>query len=202
MKLNIFRIVMLPAAVAAAIAFAGCSADDSMSGMAHNSASPTASSSATAVGEFNEADVMFVQMMIPHHEQAVDMSDMVLSKSGLNPEVEALAKQIKAAQQPEIDMMNAWLETWGRIPMPEGSHHSTSDGMMSEEQMQELDEANSADGQRLFLEGMIRHHQGAIKMAQAEIASGKNPDAIMLAKNIAESQQAEVDTMTELLNKI
>lgn len=68
--------------------------------------------------------------------------------------------------------------------------------------MQELDEANSVEGQRLFLEGMISHHQGAIKMAQAEIASGKNPDAITLAKNIAESQQAEVDTMTELLNRI
>jgi uncharacterized protein (DUF305 family) len=173
-----------------------------MSGMGHNAASPAATSSATPVGEFNEADVMFVQMMIPHHEQAVDMSDMVLSKSGINPEVEALAKQIKAAQQPEIDMMNAWLETWGRVQMPEGAHHSSSDGMMTEQQMQELDEANSAEGQRLFLEGMIRHHQGAIKMAQAEITSGKNPEAITLANNIAESQQAEVDTMTELLNKI
>jgi hypothetical protein len=98
--------------------------------------------------------------------------------------------------------MNAWLETWGRVQMPEGSHHSSSDGMMTEEQMQELDEANSAEGQRLFLEGMIRHHQGAIKMAQAEIPSGKNPEAITLAKNIAESQQVEADTMTELLNKI
>ena len=202
MTLNIFRIALLPAAVAAAVAFAGCSADDGTSGMGQNAASPAASSSATPVGEFNEADVMFVQMMIPHHEQAVDMSDMVLSKSGINPEVEALAQQIKAAQQPEIDMMNAWLETWGRIPMPEGAHHSSSDGMMSEQQMQELDEANSAEGQRLFLEGMIRHHQGAIKMAQAEIASGKNPEAITLANNIAESQQAEVDTMTELVNKI
>jgi uncharacterized protein (DUF305 family) len=171
MKLNIFRIALLLAAVAGAIAFAGCSADDGMSGMGHNSASPAASSSATPVGEFNEADVMFVQMMIPHHEQAVDM-------------------------------MNAWLETWGRVQMPEGAHHSSSDGMMTEQQMQELDEANSAEGQRLFLEGMIRHHQGAIKMAQAEITSGKNPEAITLAKNIAESQQAEVDTMTELLNKI
>jgi uncharacterized protein (DUF305 family) len=202
MKLNIFRTALLPAAVAAAIAFAGCSGDNGMSGMGHNSASPTAPSSAASVGEFNEADVMFAQMMIPHHEQAVDMSDMVLGKSGINPEVEALANQIKAAQQPEIDMMNAWLETWGRVPMPEGSHHSSSDGMMTEEQMQELDEANGADGQRLFLEGMIRHHQGAIKMAQAEITSGKNPDAIALAKNITESQQAEVETMTELLNKI
>ena len=202
MKLNNFRTALLPAAVAAAIAFAGCSTDDSMSGMGHSSSSPAASSSAAPVGQFNEADVIFAQMMIPHHEQAVDMSDMVLSKSGINHEVQALAKQIKAAQQPEIDMMNAWLEAWGRIQMPEGSHHSTSDGMMTEEQMQQLDEANGVDGQRLFLEGMIRHHQGAIKMAQAEIASGKNPDAITLAKNIAESQQAEVDTMTELLIKI
>jgi len=202
MRLNIFRIALLLAAMAAAIAFAGCSADDGMSGLGHNSASPAASSSATPGGGFNEADVMFVQMMIPHHEQAVDMSDMALSKSGINPEVEALAKQIKAAQQPEIDMMNAWLETWGRVPMPESAHHSSSDGTMTEEQMQELDEANSAEGQRLFLEGMIRHHQGAIKMAQADIAAGKKPEAITLAKNIAESQQAEVDTMTELLNKI
>jgi len=99
-------------------------------------------------------------------------------------------------------MMNAWLETWGRVQMPEGAHHSSSDGMMTEQQMQKLDEANSAEGQRLFLEGMIRHHQGAIKMAQAEITSGKNPEAITLANNIAKSQQAEVDTMTELLNKI
>ena len=202
MKLNIFRIALLPAAVVAAIGFAGCSTDDGMSGMGHNSASPTGSSSATSVGEFNEADVMFVQMMIPHHEQAVDMSDMVLSKSNINAEVEALAKQIKAAQQPEIDLMNTWLDAWGRMKMPETSHHSSADGTMTEEQMRELDEATGAEAQRLFLEGMIRHHQGAIKMAQAEIASGKNPEAITLAKNIAESQQAEVDTMTELLNKI
>ena len=78
MELNIFRIALLLAAMAAAIAFAGCSAD-CMSGMGHNSATPAASSSATPGGGFNEADVMFVQMMIPHHEQAVDMSDMVLS---------------------------------------------------------------------------------------------------------------------------
>jgi uncharacterized protein (DUF305 family) len=116
MKLNIFRTALPPAAVAAAIAFAGCSPEDSMSGMGHSPSGPAASSSATTVGELNEVDVMFAQTMIPHHEQAVDMSDMVLSKSNINPEVTALAKQIKAAQQPEIDMMNAWLETWGRIP--------------------------------------------------------------------------------------
>jgi uncharacterized protein (DUF305 family) len=68
--------------------------------------------------------------------------------------------------------------------------------------MQELDEANGPDGQRLYLEGMIRHHQGAIPTAQTEINSGKHPDAITLAKDIADSQQKEVDAMRELLNKI
>ena len=68
--------------------------------------------------------------------------------------------------------------------------------------MQELDEASGADRQRLLLERMMRHHQGAINMAQAEIASARDPDAVTLAKNIAESQQAEVGIMTELLNKI
>jgi uncharacterized protein (DUF305 family) len=116
MKLNIFRTALLPAAVAAATAFSGCSADDSMSGMGHGSSSPTASSSATTVGEFDEVDVMFAQMMIPHHEQAVDMSDMVLNKSNINPEVTALAKQIKAAQQPEIDMMKRLARNMGSHP--------------------------------------------------------------------------------------
>jgi uncharacterized protein (DUF305 family) len=92
--------------------------------MGSGSSPPGASSSASAAGQFNDAVVMFAQMMIPHHEQAVDMSNMVLSKSGVSPEVTAPAKQMKAAQQPEIDMLNVWLETWGRTQMPEGSHQA------------------------------------------------------------------------------
>ena len=199
MKLNTLRTALLLAALTAAIALAGCSSDNNMSGMGHSPSPPDASSSVS--GQFNDADVIFAQMMIPHHEQAVDMSDMVLSQRGISPEVTALGEQIKAAQQPEIDMMNEWLEAWGRKDMGEGEHHTSADGMMTEDQMQELDEASGPDSERLFLEGMIRHHQGAIKMAETEIASGKNPDAITLAKNIAESQQKEVDTMTELLNR-
>jgi len=201
MKLNTLRSALLSAALIATIALAGCSSGNNTSDMHPGSARPGASSGASNAGQFNDADVMFVQMMIPHHEQAIDMSDMVLSEKGISAEVTALAKQIKAAQQPEIDLMNTWLESWGRMAMPETSHHSSADGTMTEEQMRELDEATGAEAQRLFLEGMIRHHQGAIKMAQAELASGENPDAIALAKNIAESQQKEVDTMTELLNK-
>jgi uncharacterized protein (DUF305 family) len=200
MSLNSVRTALLPVALAAAMVLTGCSPDNETTGVAQDPSQPGASSSSGAA-EHNDADVMFVQMMVPHHEQAVDMSDMVLSKSGISPEVTALAKQIKAAQQPEIDTMNTWLEAWGRIEMPEGTHHSSADGTMTEEQMQQLDEASGPDGQRLFLEGMIRHHEGAIKMAQTEVTSGRNPDAITLAKTIAESQQKEIDTMTELLNR-
>ena len=167
--------------------------------MGHSSSPPGASSSAVR-GQHNDADVIFVQMMIPHHEQAVDMSDMLLSKSGVSPEVEALAKQIKAAQQPEIDMMNTWLEAWGRIQMSEGPHHSSADGIMTEEKMQELDEANGPDGPATLPRRNDQAPSGRDQNAQTEITSGKNPDAITLAKDIAESQQKEVDAMTELLN--
>ena|SRR5215211_911734 len=202
MKLKTLRTALVPTALAAAITLVGCSTEGSGSGRGDSSSPPGASSSAIAADQHNEADVIFVQTMIPDHEQAVDMTDMLLGKSGVSPEVEALAKQIKAAQQPEIDMMNTWLAAWGRIQMSEGPHHSGEGGIMTEEKMQGLDEASGPDGQRLYLEGMIRHHQGAITTAQTEIASGKNPDAITLAKDIADSQQKEVDAMRELLNNL
>jgi uncharacterized protein (DUF305 family) len=145
----------------------------------------------------------FAQMMIPHHEQAIEMSDMVLAKSGVDPDVTALARQIKSAQQPEIDTMKAWLNAWGHPPMSDrGMQHDSGGGMMTDEEMQQLEQANGTDGQRLFLEGMVRHHEGAIRMAQTEIDAGKNPETINLAKNIATSQQKEIDTMRELLTKL
>jgi uncharacterized protein (DUF305 family) len=202
MKLKTLCTALAPTALAAAITLVGCSTDNGGSRRGDSSSSPGPSSSAVTASQHNDADVIFVQTMIPHHEQAVDMTDMLLGKNGVSPEVEALAKQIKAAKRPEIDMMNTWLEAWGRIQMSEGPHHSGEGGIMTEEKMQGLDEANGPDGQRLYLEGMIRHHKGAITTAQTEINSGKHPDAITLAKDIAESQQKEVDAMGELLNKI
>jgi uncharacterized protein (DUF305 family) len=202
MKLRAFRIAVVSTALAAVIALTGCSSDRDASGT-DGSSLPPVSPSSVGADLFDDVDVIFVQMMVPHHQQAVDMSDIVLSKRGVSPDVRALAKHIKAAQQPEIEMMNAWLEKWGRIEMAEeSSHHDGTDGMMTEEQMQALDEVRGPDGERLFLEGMIRHHQGAIHNAEEEIASGKNADTVTLAKDIAGKQQAEVAAMTELLNKI
>jgi uncharacterized protein (DUF305 family) len=199
MKLNTLR-TALSAALIATFALAGCSSGNNTSGMDHGSATPGASSSASNAGQFNDADVLFVQMMIPHHQQAVDMSDMIVAKSGVDPDVTALAKQIKAAQQPEVHTMETWLNAWGPKPMPEGApHHLLSEGMLDEEQMQALDEATGREGQRRFVGSMIRHHQGAIHLAEEEIAAGKHPEATALARHIAASQQREIDTMNRLL---
>ena len=191
----------LISAAAAIVVLAGCANDSSTSGipMEHGSANASAGPSASA---FNDTDIMFVQVMLPHHDQAVSMSDLLLAKRGVNPEVAALARKIKDTQQAEIDTMNGWFDAMGRPRVEEGTHHGGLDGMLDEHEMQQLDQANSGDGQRLFLEAMIKHHTGAIKMANLETAAGQHPGAVDLAKNIATTQQQEIDVMTDLLTRI
>jgi uncharacterized protein (DUF305 family) len=201
------------AAIAAAIALAGCSAGteagspaaSSMPGMNHGgSAMPSGSASATspaASADFNDADTMFAQMMIPHHTQAVTMSETILKKEGIPTAVTDLATKIKAAQGPEIEKMTGWLESWGQpTEAPTGAHsgHSMS-GMMGEEDMAKLEAAQGAEAAKLFLTQMIAHHQGAIMMAKGEETGGQNADAVALAKTIAAAQQKEIQEMKDLL---
>ncbi len=143
-------------------------------------------------------------MMIPHHEQAIEMSDVILAKDGVDPEVTDLANQIKDAQGPEIEQLTTWLEEWGS-PMEESGAWTTRrwatsmDGMMSEEDMQALDAAQGAEAGQLFLEQMIVHHEGAVEMAQTQVDEGENADAVAMAQEIVETQQAEISTMEDLL---
>jgi uncharacterized protein (DUF305 family) len=183
---------------AVSVALAGCTNETTPSGMPmeNSSASVSAGPGASA---FNATDTTFVQMMLPHHDQAVSMSELLLDKRGVHPEVAALARQIRDGQHAEIETMNGWFEAMGRPQVEEGPHHGGLDGMLSEDEMQQLDQADARDGQRLFLEGMIKHHTGAIEMAQQEISGGQHQGVLGLAKQIAESQQQEIDTMTELL---
>lgn len=201
-------------AVAAALAvtgLTGCSSNDpsTMPGMDHGSSgSPSAAgspatSSTPAAGQHNDADVMFAQGMIPHHQQAVAMSDMILAKDGIDAKVTDLATQIKAAQAPEIAQMSGWLAGWGENPSPSmGMDHDMGGGMMSQADMDALDQATGEDAARMFLTGMIAHHKGAITMAQNEVANGQNPEAIALAQKIITDQQAEITTMNQLLQQL
>lgn len=203
--------------LAATLGLAGCGNTDTdaggMPGMdpssSTSSAAPSSGSSSSVSADFNPADVMFVQMMVPHHEQAVAMSDTLLAKSGVNPEVTALAEEIKAAQQPEIETMNGFLVAWGQDMgdgMGDGGmggmDHGKDDGMATDAELQEFEQADGATGQRLYLEMMTAHHTGAITMAQTEIDNGKSPEAIQLARDIVTAQQQEITVMKDLLTKI
>ncbi|TFD91351.1 DUF305 domain-containing protein [Cryobacterium serini] len=166
---------------------------------AADSASPTASQSTVA---FNSADVTFAQMMIPHHEQAVQMSDDLLAKDGLDQSVIDLATEIKAAQEPEITQLKDWLTAWGEDENSMsgmGGMGGGSDGMMSDDDMMALQDAAGAEASILFLEQMTAHHEGAVAMAQLEIDDGENADAQAMAANIVKTQTAEIAVMTELL---
>lgn len=170
-----------------------------------SAASGTSSSSGpSAQGPHNEADVAFAAGMVPHHAQAVQMSDLLLEKDGVDPRVLQLARQIKAAQAPEIEQMQGWLAGWGEVA-PDPAHaemdhsgHGAS-GMMSEDDLAALAEASGDEASRLFLEQMTVHHQGAIAMARTELAAGSNPDARRLAEDIIAAQEAEIARMAELL---
>ncbi|MGK2855098.1 MAG: DUF305 domain-containing protein [Microbacteriaceae bacterium] len=180
----------------ALLALAGCASTTSSGGM-DNMPGMGSSASASPAADVNMADMQFTMMMIPHHEQAVEMADMILAKDGIDERVLTLAEQIKAAQGPEIELMESWLDEWG-TPMGDmdGMDHG---GMMSDTDMQALEEATGAEASRLFLEQMIVHHQGAIEMAQDEVDNGQNPNVITLAENILTSQTTEIATMEDIL---
>lgn len=191
--------------LATAITLAACSSDTSsgtsgMDGMSGNSSSATAapSSSAEARQEFNDQDVTFATMMKPHHEQAVEMADTILGKDGISADVTDLATQIKDAQGPEITQLQEWITAWGGDDSMSGMDHSM-DGMMSDEDMSALEDATGVDAEKLFLEQMMQHHEGAVEMAKTEINAGQNPDAIELANTIVETQTEEIATMQDLL---
>jgi uncharacterized protein (DUF305 family) len=223
------RTVLIGAgALAALVVAAGCSnSGDSSSEhpsghMTSTSAAAAATTTASAAEAHNDADVMFAQHMIPHHQQAVEMSDMLLGKQGIDPRVTQLANQIKAAQGPEIEQMRGWLKQWGNPPMPSmpsGSMPmpsgdmimpghgdmpgmSSGQGMMSEQDMTALQNAQGVEASKLFLTQMIRHHEGAIAMAQTEIKDGQYPPAVAMARSIVTSQQQEIDTMKGFLTTL
>lgn len=197
-RARLTALVLLVLTLGVGLAACGGSHDgDHMDGAAMNEAMGSGSTT------MMDADAMFAQMMIPHHEQAVEMADIALEPArGASPQVIALAEQIKAAQDPEIAQMRAWLDEWG-VPemgaMGDHAGHGGMEGMLSAEQLQAMRDAQGADFDRLFLEGMVAHHEGAIAMAEDVKANGDDPRVQELADAIIAGQQAEIDEMRGLL---
>ena len=143
------------------------------------------------------SDAMFLQMMIPHHEQAVVMSDLALSTSK-DAEVLKLAKQIKDAQAPEIIKMQGWLADAGLSQDPGHSMGDGMGGMLSDSDLSALKGSTGKAFDKLFLAGMIAHHEGAINMVMM-IENSSNTDISNLGQEIVKSQTAEVELMKKIL---
>ena len=147
-----------------------------------------------ANSEYSAADIAFAEMMIPHHEQAIEMSEIALLNT-TNPEVLQLAQEIKDAQSPEIELMMNWDGV--KVSMHAGH---MMDGLLSESELSELREAKGKEFDLLFLKGIIKHHEGAIAMAR-EVAASTNKDVADLSASIIAAQQLEIAKMNELLLK-
>jgi uncharacterized protein (DUF305 family) len=183
------KILVIVAIIGSAISLSACS----------TTANPgTTGSSSTASAVFNKADVSFATDMSAHHQQAVEMSQMLLDKSAIDPRVVTLAQAIKAAQGPEIKQMKSWLSDWGQ-KSDSMSGMDMSGTLMSDADMNALKSSTGLAASKLFLTQMTVHHKSALVMAKTEVDSGKNAEAVTLAKNIISTQTTEITQMSDIL---
>ncbi len=197
------RALVVASGLALSATLAACGGNTSgMSGMSSSSAPAAATSSSAAADPASaQGDIEFAQGMIPHHEQAVEMADLAL-KNGSSAQVKDLATQIKAAQDPEIATMRGWLKTWGADEGMAGMDHSGMDSMpgtMTDDDMKKLGAATGTEFDRMWLQLMIAHHQGALTMANQVLATTADPKVKTLAEGIVNGQTKEIDTMKGLL---
>ena len=200
------RHLTVSALLASTLVLAACGSGDDTAAPGAGAGGSTSSTAPANSNQSNDADISFLAGMQPHHEQAVEMSDLVL-KANPPAEVAAIAKQIKGAQDPEIKQMDTMLAALGQ-PAGGASHgggHSGSmgpaghGGMMSDADMSALMGATGTDAARQYLEGMIEHHKGAIEASKSELQDGVYGPARDLATSIAQQQAGEITTMQALL---
>jgi uncharacterized protein (DUF305 family) len=158
----------------------------------------TSTPNPTVAQPFDANDIMFAQMMIPHHSQAVDLAALAETNT-TNPVILDLAGRIGGAQHTEIHTMEAWLVSAGSFADEHGSHGMSMSGMVSAADMDALEKASGAEFDRLFLTHMIQHHEGALDMANDVLATTANDDVAALATAIVAAQTAEIDEMYALL---
>lgn len=155
---------------------------------------PSGSGDKNSGVSLTSAEIDFLTMMIPHHEQAIEMSELALTRSE-DDEVIRLAEQIKSAQGPEISQMRSLLAEFG-IEEDSSSHMAHMHGMLDEDEMAALEKAKGIDFDRLFLSGMIKHHEGAIDMVALV---GDSMRLSTLGEAIFTAQNEEIAKMQEML---
>lgn len=214
------KAALAAAAAATALLVAGCAGSsaashdghDDRAGAAHSAPASTTSASPSTSAAHSDVDAAFARDMVVHHEGALDMAELAVERAS-TPEVRALAERVRAAQQPEIDLMQGWLAAWGEDPAggeqesqhgdQHGGHGTDPSSMgMSEQDAAALEAATGTAFDRLFLQQMTVHHEGAVEMAREEQVSGSDPQARALAQRIEADQTAEVAEMAALLAQL
>lgn len=155
--------------------------------------------------QHTDADVKFMQGMIGHHAQAIEMTALLHSRTE-REDLKMLARRIDASQADEIKMMQRWLEVRGQpLPDPHAHHmHGATlmPGMLTAEEMSGLAAAKGAEFDRLFLQGMIKHHGGALTMVQELFSTpgaGQESDIFAFASDVDADQRMEIDRMLGML---
>ena len=178
--------------VGALIYVVGVRTTDEMSGMHQHMQS-------ISNGKYSGADIMFLQMMIPHHQQAIDMSNLAMQVSK-NEELLALAKVIAKDQAAEIVQMKSWLKDAGASVDP-GHSMSGMGGMLTSDEYAALEKASGVDFDKLWLTGMTKHHDGAIHMTTM-ISDDQNAEIKFFGEAIVKAQTAQIDQMKLMLEKL
>lgn len=154
---------------------------------------------------YTKADVEFMQGMIAHHAQAIVMSKMA-EAHGANPQVLKLSMKIDQSQMPEITIMQDWLRRHNQVaPDTSSWHHMQMTGMLTPDQMKELDAAKGVAFDRAYLTMMIMHHAGALKMVNDLFATplaGQEVDVSVFANDVMTSQTGEIGIMRRLLTQL
>lgn len=197
------RIAVAGAVAAGALLLSACggAGDNPANGTASAAAAADAGKS-TSAGAFNEADVSFAQMMIPHHEQALEMAELADGRAS-DAQIKSIAAKIAKAQDPEITTMKGWLQSWGKPEaMGDMPGMDMGQGMMSDAAMKELKAMKGTAFDKAFAQMMIEHHSGAITTAEDEQKNGTNADAVKMAKDIVTGQSAEVKQLRSTLDRL
>ena len=160
---------------------------------------PTLRASFTSAEDYNDTDVHFLGMMVPHHQQAIEMSDVLLASDVEDPQVRDLAQRIKDGQEAENEQMRAWADEWGiQEDMKLHSHH-VANGMFMPEDLEAFSKLKGEELRVTFLEWMHHHHKDVIAMTQGEVDNGSYGPLREMGKEMIEVQTAEMGEMEEIL---
>ncbi|WP_410660259.1 DUF305 domain-containing protein [Amycolatopsis sp. lyj-112] len=196
-----FRLIL----VAGLVALAGCGTGDGSPSTAGAPLSPVPQSAtgAPASAEYNDADVMFLQMMAAHNDQGVEIVKLVHAKQAQQQPLKDLAAAIEATQQSETSDLRNRLKAWGKPETgsvdPHAHHHHGGDGLTDKGLLEALSKKDGPEFTLDFVDILVAHQHNGVALARTELKDGKNPDSKAFAQRVVDSRTGEVQQLRALV---